>query len=227
MNIRNTRNKNKQMSETIILGMMLACVGGFLDAYTYICRGGIFANAQTGNLVLLGIRIAEGNLIGSLKYLIPIIAFVLGILIAEIVRKRHKNSVRIHWRQIIIVVELFVLLGITFIPNGGWYDMIANVLVSFVCSLQVQSFRKFNGNAMATTMCTGNLRSATEYFYNYLDNKDRSELHRSFQYLAIIIVFIIGAAIGAIASIILGVKAIILSCIVLSIVFLLMLINNQ
>ena len=177
----NTRNKNKQMSETIILGMMLACVGGFLDAYTYICRGGVFANAQTGNIVLLGIRIAEGNLLGSLKYLIPIIAFVLGILIAEIVRKRYKNSVRIHWRQIIIVVELFVLLGITFMPNGGWYDMIANVLVSFVCSLQVQSFRKFNGNAMATTMCTGNLRSATEYFYNYLDNKDRSELHRSLQ----------------------------------------------
>ena len=41
-----------QMSETFRVGALLACVGGFLDAYTFLCRGGVFANAQTGNLAL-------------------------------------------------------------------------------------------------------------------------------------------------------------------------------
>ena len=41
-----------QMSETVLIGSLLALAGGFLDAYTYICRGGVFANAQTGNIVL-------------------------------------------------------------------------------------------------------------------------------------------------------------------------------
>lgn len=223
----NTVNENKQMSEKIIIGMILACVGGFLDAYTYICRGGVFANAQTGNIVLLGIELAQGDFLGSLKYLIPIIAFVLGVLIAEIVRKRYKNGVRIHWRQVIIVCEMLILFGIAFIPKGSWYDTLANVLVSFVCSLQVQSFRKFNGNAIATTMCTGNLRSATELLCRYADTKDRSELHSAFQYLGIIIVFIIGAAIGAIVSAVIGVSTVIFSCIGLGIVFSLMFINNQ
>ena len=221
------KNKNKQMSEKIMLGMILACVGGFLDAYTYICRGGVFANAQTGNIVLLGIKLAQGNFLECMKYLIPIIAFVLGVLIAEIVRKRYKNSVRVHWRQIIIVCEMLILIGIAFIPNGGWYDTLANVLVSFVCSLQVQSFRKFNGNAMATTMCTGNLRSATEILCRYVETKDRSELQSGLQYIGVIVIFIIGAAIGAIASDIIGVRSVVFSCIGLGAVFSLMLINNQ
>lgn len=223
----NAMKKNKQMSEKIIIGMILAFVGGFLDAYTYICRGGVFANAQTGNIVLLGIKLAQGNFLESWKYVIPIIAFVLGVFIVEVIRKRYKDSARVHWRQIIIVCEMFVLIGITFIPNGSWYDTLANVLVSFVCSLQVQGFRKFNGNAMATTMCTGNLRSATELLCRYADNKDRRELQSALQYLAIISIFIIGAAIGAIVSNIIGVRTVVFSCIGLAAVFSLMLINNQ
>ena len=46
-------NKKRQMSETFRLGILLAIVGGFLDAYTYISRGEVFANAQTGNICLL------------------------------------------------------------------------------------------------------------------------------------------------------------------------------
>ncbi|MEF9840560.1 MAG: DUF1275 family protein, partial [Lachnospiraceae bacterium] len=43
--------KSTRISETFLIGAILAMVGGFLDAYTYLCRGGVFANAQTGNLV--------------------------------------------------------------------------------------------------------------------------------------------------------------------------------
>ena len=43
-------NKTKQMSETIRLGMLLAVSGGFMDAYSYIERDQVFANAQTGKV---------------------------------------------------------------------------------------------------------------------------------------------------------------------------------
>src|SRR5580658_6145873 len=42
--------------EDLPTGLLLAGVGGFLDAYTFVGRGGVFANAQTGNIVLLGVR---------------------------------------------------------------------------------------------------------------------------------------------------------------------------
>ena len=37
--------KQRQMSETFRLGALLTVVGGFLDTYTYLSRGGVFANA--------------------------------------------------------------------------------------------------------------------------------------------------------------------------------------
>ena len=49
----------KKASESYIVGVLLAIAGGFLDVYTYISRGGVFANAQTGNIVLLGICAAD------------------------------------------------------------------------------------------------------------------------------------------------------------------------
>ena len=43
-----------QMSDSGINAAFLILSGGLLDSYTYCCRGGVFANAQTGNLVLMG-----------------------------------------------------------------------------------------------------------------------------------------------------------------------------
>ncbi|MFR1872716.1 MAG: YoaK family protein, partial [Coprococcus sp.] len=44
--------RSRQMSESIRLGIILALSGGFMDAYSYMCRGKVFANAQTGNILL-------------------------------------------------------------------------------------------------------------------------------------------------------------------------------
>ena len=45
------------MSESFLVMGLLSVVGGYLDAYTYLCRGGVFANAQTGNIAALGFHI--------------------------------------------------------------------------------------------------------------------------------------------------------------------------
>ena len=50
-----------QISESIGLGTILALSGGFMDAYSYIERGKVFANAQTGNMLLFGVNLSEGN----------------------------------------------------------------------------------------------------------------------------------------------------------------------
>ena len=63
------------MSESILLRILLATAGGFFDAYTYVCRGEVFANAQTGNIVLLGIHLANFDFMQAVRYLIPILAF--------------------------------------------------------------------------------------------------------------------------------------------------------
>lgn len=216
----------KQMSETFLLGVLLATTGGFLDAYTYMSRGHVFANAQTGNMVLLGINIAEGNFREASYYSIPIVAFIVGIIISEIAKKRYKAKKAIHWRQIVIIAEVVVLMIVAYIPDGRW-NMVANILVSLVCSMQVQSFRKFNGNAFATTMCTGNLRSGTEQMIRYIQTKDRFILERSMQYYGIILFFIIGAGMGVLVTNRLGTYSVLSCCMILMVVFGMMFINKE
>ncbi len=213
------------ISEAIPVGALLAVVGGFLDAYTYLCRGGVFANAQTGNIVLVGIRLAQGDLWGCLYYLTPILAFAVGVLAAEAIRQRYQNHDKFHWRQIVIAFEALVLLSIAFIPKSG--DMAANILVSFVCSLQVQSFRTLYGNAYATTMCTGNLRSATECLWLFGRTKELGELQKSLWYYSVIAFFILGALIGALLVLLLNVYAILFACLLLAVVFALLFIDKR
>ena len=126
------------------MGLVLAAAGGYLDAYTYLCRGGVFANAETGNMVLLGAKLAVGDWAAAVKYLPPILAFFLGVLAAEAIRRRGKAAPaqKLHWRQRVLALEITVLAAAAFAPLGGGWDMAVNWAVSFVCALQVESFRR-------------------------------------------------------------------------------------
>ena len=217
----------RPMSQSYIVGLMLAFAGGYLDVYTYVCRGGVFANAQTGNMVLLAINAAEHDLGKVIQYLLPILAFMLGILITEFVKSRYRYNTAIHWRQIVIAMEFLVLGVIAFVPSGAQDDLV-NIAVAFVCSMQVESFRKFEGkSAYATTMCTGNLRSATEHLFFSGLNKNREERNTSLKYYGIIAIFIVGAFVSMKITQNVGEKSVLVASGMLFIVFLLMFIPNE
>ena len=59
-------------AERLAAACVLSTVGGFLDIYTYLFRGHVFANAVTGNMVLFGFTLAERNWEGSSRYLLAI-----------------------------------------------------------------------------------------------------------------------------------------------------------
>ena len=220
------KNKTRQMSETFLMGTLLALTGGFLDAYTYISRGGVFANAQTGNIVLLGLNMASGQWSRVLYYLVPIIAFVLGIFLAESIRGKCMYNRKMHWRQLVLILEMLVLLFVAVLPQGK-FDMIATVAVSFICAMQVESFRKVNGNAFATTMCTGNLRSGTERLYRFGRTGEVKELEKSLQYYGIILIFIIGAMAGMWLTKQFAQKAVLFACGMLFLAFLMMFVRSE
>ena len=87
-----------QTSETFLLSAVLALSGGFQDAYTYNVRDEVFSNAQTGNIVLMSQHLMEGDWMTALHYLFPLLAFALGVFVAEQIGHRYKTSTRLHWR---------------------------------------------------------------------------------------------------------------------------------
>jgi len=206
-------NKQIQMSESFLNGAVLAVSGGFQDAYTYFTRDKVFSNAQTGNVVLMSQEFMAGNFIGGIKYLLPFLAFGLGVLVTEQINARYKMAKRIHWRQLIILIEIAILAIVGFIPHS--LNMAATVLVSFSCAMQVQAFRKVNGFAYASTMCIGNLRSGTDALSAFLREKRKEPLIKAFHYYGIIFFFAVGAGIGGNLSVAWGIHTIWVSCILL------------
>ena len=215
-----------QRSESFRATAMLAVAGGFLDAYTYLCRGQVFANAQTGNMVLLAVRLAEGSWAQAFHYLMPILAFALGILVAEVVRRNSRHAGRFHWRHTVLLVEMAVLVAVALAPVGEW-DSLVNVAVSFVCALQVETFRKVRGYPFASTMCTGNLRSGTEALCAYFHTHEPEALRNALTYFGVIGLFALGAGLGALLTGASAVRGIWVSCALLTVSFLVMFIHEE
>ncbi len=219
------KTKNIQMSESLVVGLLLASVGGFLESYSFLSRDGVFANCQTGNLVLLAMYLVKGDWARVLSYFIPVVSFIIGVVLTEITRI-YANNHKLHWRQYIILLEAILLAAVGLIPSGEG-NFIATTLIAFSCSMQVEAFRKVKGSVYATTMCTGNLRSGTFQLFQHFIEKDTASLKRAGNYFAIITVFMAGAILGSLTTGIWDEKAIWLSCLILLFVFILLFIRPE
>ncbi|WP_395151016.1 YoaK family protein [uncultured Allofournierella sp.] len=210
-----------ESSEALRVAMLLGLSGGFLEVYTYLNRGAVFANAQTGNLALLAMHTVQREWAQALDYLVPIVSFTLGIVITRMVRARGKQKPGryLHWRQWILLAELTVLWGVGFIPQSEGWNRVANICVAFVCSLQYGAFRRIHGQAFATIMCTGNLRSGTEELWQFFATRQKQHLYHALNFYGGILAFMVGAAIGGLACPVLKEQAIWMACLPLVVVF--------
>jgi uncharacterized membrane protein YoaK (UPF0700 family) len=126
--------------DTLPTGLLLAGAGGFLDAYTFVGRGGVFANAQTGNIVLLGVEAGERHWLAALLHIPPILAFVLGVALAEtLARPAGRRIVRRPARFVLVAeIVVLVIVGALFpqVPN-----QVVTAAIAFTSALQVSTFR--------------------------------------------------------------------------------------
>lgn len=217
----NTVNKNKnQMSESYRIAISLAFSGGFMNAYTYLMRGGVFANAETGNVIFMGLHLMNKDYHRAMEFFIPICSFSFGILCAAFIRSKFQEA-KFHWRQYVLVIEMILLIGIGLIPQGD-LDIWVNVTVAFVSALQFETFKKVRGDAFSSVFCTGNLRSSMESFFAYLRHKNKHDLYRAFRYFNVILAFAAGVIVCAFFVPYLGTLTIWLADILLIAAFILM-----
>ena len=201
--------------EALPLGLLLALAGGCLDCYSYLNRGQVFATAETGNLVMMGARLAQGQWAQALHYLPPILAFAAGVLATELLRTLlEQRKPPFDWRKCILLLECAVVASVALLPLGRW-DLLANGLISFTSAMQVESFRVIAGCGCATTMCTGNLRAGTEHLLRRLARKDRAAGQKAATYYALILSFVAGAVLSGCLSPLLGQHTALLPCLLL------------
>ena len=216
------KRSSPQMSDTLRTAVFIILSGGFQDAYTYCCRGSVFANAQTGNIVLLAQAVMNREPERIFSYLMPLAFFAAGIAAAEWVRLRES---RLHWRQWVLLAEILILFSVGFMPET--INPLANGLVSFSCAMQVQAFRKVNGYGFASTMCIGDLRAGMESLFGYAVSHNPEAVRKAQCYFGVIFLFFAGAALGGWLLPALGQNTIWVSCGLLFVSFSLMFIEPE
>ena len=222
----NSKKKRRgQMSEAFCTAMFLSLSGGLQDVYTYLFRGKVFANAQTGNIVLMAVHAFAGEWGRVLHYLVPLCFFALGVFAAELMHQKLQNLQRLHWRQLVVLCEIVMLFVVGFFPQE--WNLVANALVSFACAMQVQTFRKVRGHAYASTMCIGNMRSGTEALCAYFHTHDREVLKKALTYFGVIGIFAVGAGLGSVLTARFAEKGIWVSCLLLAVSFLMMFVREE
>ncbi len=136
---------------------LLTVAGGMMGLYTYNLRGGVFSNAQTGNIVKMCAAFGRGEWGMCVYYFIPMAAYILGTILSEILPEKVRHSHFIRWDTLLVGIEIAVLLLIGLMPFT-WPDQIAQVVINFLCAMQFNTFRQAEGVPMATTFVTNHVR---------------------------------------------------------------------
>lgn len=181
--------------DPLVSALLLAATGGLLDALVYTLHGHVFANAATGNVVLLGISIISGDWAQSGRHLVPVLAFVLGVAASRLLRLLP----RLHAGLSALLLEMVVLFVAGLLPPG-FPELAFTALIAFVSAFQVSTFRQVGRFSYNSTFITGNLRDCTEGFVNFFLGPDlqlrRREVAKARKLAGICCCFLVGAVVG-------------------------------
>ncbi len=176
---------------------LLMMSGGLFGAFTYLLRGNVFCNAQTGNIVLMGMALGEGNWRQAAYLLIPITAYGFGAAISEILPISVKKAGLLRWDTLLIGFEILVTFLLGFLPESAPCQ-ISQVAINFICSMQYNTFRQAEGIPMATTFCTNHVRQFGIHIAKGIRKKDVSYITRGMQHGKMLFMFVAGAVAGTV-----------------------------
>lgn len=166
-----TKDKKYLECEKLWVFCFLIFVAGFYGAYTLSVRGGVFCNAQTGNMALFGVAIANGNWAKAVYYLIPMSGYLLGSMVSEAV-PRYVRRLRLRWDTLLVLVEIIAVAVMGLIPVSASHQ-ICQVTINFLCAMQYNTFRQAEGVGMATTFCTNHMRMFGTYLARALFRREK------------------------------------------------------
>jgi uncharacterized membrane protein YoaK (UPF0700 family) len=180
----------KETQEAVVLtgtSVLLATAGGYLDGFTYVGHGHVFANAMTGNVVLLGVNCVSGSWQTGFRHLPPILAFLLGISAARAIQVPSVQKLLRYPYMTVLVFEMAVFFFLSLLP-ASVPDFWITISIAFAASVQVETFRKVHGHSYNSTFTTGNLRTLSESIFDWLflgHSSDSAKIVRDFSMICL------------------------------------------
>jgi uncharacterized membrane protein YoaK (UPF0700 family) len=197
--MRDDRALPRVTTGSLRLGVLLSLTGGFLDAFTFLNHGGVFATAQTGNIVLIGVQAATGQWSAALRHVPALLAFVAGVATAETMLHPRVTPLVRRPRRAALIAELVVLSCVGTLSREMGSTAIV-VLVAYVAAMQNATFGTLRRWSVNTVIATGNLSTATRAAYRALVLGEAGAAEQARLFGTICLTFLAGAVLGAFAT---------------------------
>jgi uncharacterized membrane protein YoaK (UPF0700 family) len=135
-------------------GLTLLVATGFVDSYTFLAHGHVFAEAMTGNLVLIGIGVVEPDIVAFWRPLAAYAAFVVGVALLWWIGTRTPSGSRAP-QLATLGFEIVVLVVVGFLPTSAPQVVIV-VAIALASGMQIAAFRRIGLAKFTTTVMTSN-----------------------------------------------------------------------
>jgi uncharacterized membrane protein YoaK (UPF0700 family) len=181
--------------EALSIATLLAFIGGYLEAYTWIVHH-VFANAQSANLVFLWVYMTGGEWETAVRYIPPLLAFVVGVILACCLR-----WVATQRASRISTLTEIVFLFIVAIIHNRLPEVAGTLGLSLVAAFQMVSFPRVEGWTYNSVMVTSNFRQTIEGLFDaFAGIGEVRARRRIYVFGAMCVAFGGGAAIGAVVT---------------------------
>lgn len=187
---------SKNICESFLFIFILTFIGGYMNAYTFILHDGYLSTMNTGNMARIGIAISNNDLSQTGPYFMSIIANALGAMTTFICREKVAEGIQSKWQKKCLVAELLVFIAIGLLPTAVPHFII-NFIISFIAGFQLASFTIWEGNLVATTIASGNIRFVGEHLGNAIIKPNKGNFLKFFMFLIITLSFVFGVVCGA------------------------------
>ena len=190
------RYRNPHLFQLREIGLALTFIGGFIDAYTFVQRGGVLAAGQTGNLIFLSVDIARQNLPGALTKVLTVVGFMLGVTSVRVL-KYHVQPRSHYWRLASLAGGCAVCLLVGALP-ASVPNLVITPPLALVMAMQTTAFGTIVGHGYNNVFSTGNLKKATSALAAYGLSSDPEQLLTSRIYFELVGSFTGGALVSAV-----------------------------
>ena len=193
---------------SLIVAMLLTAAGGFLDAFSYLGQGHVFANVMTGNLVLSAISSIRGDWTHVARLLLPLASYVVGAAAGARLRSTAQKRMIRAPQVLALGIEIAILVGIGWLP-GGFPSVAIVSAISFLIAVRSCFFSHVEAWTYASTMPTGNLRQFGEAVFQSVSGTGNPKSQRQLVVFALVTLsFFLGALAGGMATDILHNRAV-------------------
>jgi len=146
--------------------LALTWAAGSVDAISYLGLGQVFTAMMTGNTVLLGLALAQREILAALRSILALIGFGIGVFVGAIIVER--ESKQTDWpppvtAALALETVILAIFSVTYYLSGTVHaaevTYLLIVLLALAMGIQSAAVRRLRVPGIATTYLTGTITS--------------------------------------------------------------------